>query len=133
MSALVRYCLSKGHTVGGYDRSDSHLLEQLRHEGAYITLDESAEAIPESFRNPDDTLVVYTPAVPESHDGLRWFRDHGFDVIKRAELLGKITRNSLGICFAGTHGKTTTSSMAAHILHQSSVGCNAFRRYITQL
>lgn len=126
MSALVRYCLSKGHRVGGYDRSDSHLLEQLRQEGAQITLDESAEAIPEAFRNPDDTLVVYTPAVPDSHQGLRWLRDHGFEVVKRSELLGKITRSSLGICFAGTHGKTTTSSMAAHILHQSSVGCNAF-------
>lgn len=126
MSALVRYCLSKGHRVGGYDRSDSHLLEQLRQEGAQITLDESAEAIPEAFRNPDDTLVVYTPAVPDSHQGLRWLRDNGFEVVKRSELLGKITRSSLGICFAGTHGKTTTSSMAAHILHQSSVGCNAF-------
>lgn len=126
MSALVRYCLSKGHRVGGYDRSDSHLLEQLRQEGAQLTLDESAEAIPEAFRNPDDTLVVYTPAVPDSHQGLRWLRDNGFEVVKRSELLGKITRSSLGICFAGTHGKTTTSSMAAHILHQSSVGCNAF-------
>lgn len=126
MSALVRYCLSKGHRTGGYDRSDSHLLEQLRQEGAEITLDESADAIPEAFRNPEDTLVVYTPAVPATHEGLRWFRDHGFEVVKRAELLGKITRSSLGICFAGTHGKTTTSSMAAHILHQSSVGCNAF-------
>lgn len=126
MSALVRYCLSKGHRVGGYDRSDSHLLEQLRQEGAQITLDENAEAIPEAFRNPDDTLVVYTPAVPDSHQGLRWLRDNGFEVVKRSELLGKITRSSLGICFAGTHGKTTTSSMAAHILHQSSVGCNAF-------
>lgn len=126
MSALVRYCLSKGHRVGGYDRSDSHLLEQLRQEGAQITLDESAEAIPEAFRNPDDTLVAYTPAVPDSHQGLRWLRDNGFEVVKRSELLGKITRSSLGICFAGTHGKTTTSSMAAHILHQSSVGCNAF-------
>lgn len=126
MSALVRYCLSQGHTVGGYDRSESHLLAQLRHEGACITLDESAEAIPVAFRNPADTLVVYTPAVPDSHEGLRWFRDNGFEVVKRSELLGKITRSTLGICFAGTHGKTTTSSMAAHILHQSSVGCNAF-------
>lgn len=70
--------------------------------------------------------MVYTPAVPDSHQGLRWLRDNGFEVVKRSELLGKITRSSLGICFAGTHGKTTTSSMAAHILHQSSVGCNAF-------
>lgn len=126
MSALVRYFLSKGHRVGGYDRSDSHLLRQLREEGAVITLDDSAAAIPEGFRNPEDTLVVYTPAVPDSHEGLRWFRDNGFEVVKRAELLGKVTRASKGICFAGTHGKTTTSSMAAHILHCSEAGCNAF-------
>lgn len=126
MSALVRYCLSKGHKVGGYDRSESHLLSQLRQEGADITCDESESAIPAAFRNPEDTLVVYTPAVPDSHKGLSWFRANGFEVVKRSELLGKITRSSLGICFAGTHGKTTTSSMAAHILHQSSVGCNAF-------
>ncbi|MCM1336659.1 MAG: UDP-N-acetylmuramate--L-alanine ligase [Candidatus Amulumruptor caecigallinarius] len=126
MSALVRYCLSKGHRVGGYDRADSHLLRQLAAEGAVITLDDSAEAIPAEFRNPADTLVVYTPAVPASHPGLSWFRNNGFEVVKRAELLGKITRSSLGICFAGTHGKTTTSSMAAHILHSSPVGCNAF-------
>lgn len=126
MSALVRYCLSKGHKVGGYDRSESHLLSQLRQEGADITCDESESAIPAAFRHPGDTLVVYTPAVPDSHKGLSWFRANGFEVVKRSELLGKITRSSLGICFAGTHGKTTTSSMAAHILHQSSVGCNAF-------
>lgn len=126
MSALVRYCLSKGHRVGGYDRSESHLLSQLRQEGADITCDESEAAIPDAFRNAADTLVVYTPAVPDSHKGLSWFRANGFEVVKRSELLGKITRSSLGICFAGTHGKTTTSSMAAHILHQSSVGCNAF-------
>lgn len=126
MSALVRYCLSQGHHTGGYDRADSHLLQQLREEGAVITLDESAEAIPQEFRNPENTLVVITPAVPDTHPGLRWFRDNGFEVIKRAALLGKITRTSKGICFAGTHGKTTTSSIAAHILHQSPTGCNAF-------
>lgn len=126
MSALVRYCLSKGHKVGGYDRTDSHLLRQLREEGAEITLDDSADAIPAAYRDPEQTLVVYTPAVPDSHPGLTWFRANGFEVVKRAELLGKITRTSLGICFAGTHGKTTTSSMAAHILHSSPVGCNAF-------
>lgn len=126
MSALLRYCLALGHKVAGYDRCDSELLQKLRLEGAHITLDESAEAIPQEFRNPESTLVVFTPAVPDSHEALTWFRSHGFEVIKRSEFLGKVTRTSKGICFAGTHGKTTTSSIAAHILNCSPTGCNAF-------
>lgn len=127
MAALERYCLSKGMEVGGYDRTPTELTSQLEAEGVAMTFDDSAEAIPAAFRNPDETLVVYTPAVPDSHAGLRWFRDNGFEVVKRSRLLGDITRSSHGICFAGTHGKTTTSSMAAHILHSTpGAGCNAF-------
>lgn len=127
MAALERYCLSKGMEVGGYDRTPTELTSQLETEGVAMTFDDSAEAIPAAFRNPEETLVVYTPAVPDSHAGLRWFRDNGFEVVKRSRLLGDITRSSHGICFAGTHGKTTTSSMAAHILHSTpGVGCNAF-------
>lgn len=127
MAALERYCLSKGMEVGGYDRTPTELTSQLEAEGVAMTFDDSAEAIPAAFRNPEETLVVYTPAVPDSHAGLRWFRDNGFEVVKRSRLLGDITRSSHGICFAGTHGKTTTSSMAAHILHSTpGVGCNAF-------
>lgn len=127
MAALERYCLSKGMEVGGYDRTPTELTSQLEAEGVAMTFDDSAEAIPAAFRNPEETLVVYTPAVPDSHAGLRWFRDNGFEVVKRSRLLGDITRSSHGICFAGTHGKTTTSSMAAHILHSTpDVGCNAF-------
>lgn len=127
MAALERYCLSKGMEVGGYDRTPTELTSQLEAEGVAMTFDDSAEAIPDAFRNPEETLVVYTPAVPDSHAGLRWFRDNGFEVVKRSRLLGDITRSSHGICFAGTHGKTTTSSMAAHILHSTpGVGCNAF-------
>lgn len=126
MSALIRYFLAKGYPVAGYDKTPSLLTEEVRKEGAQIIYDENPELIPDNFRNAKDTLVVYTPAVPESHAGMTWFRKNGFEVAKRAKLLGMITRSSKGLCFAGTHGKTTTSSMAAHILAQSPIGCNAF-------
>ena len=126
MSALVRYFLSKGYRVAGYDRTPSPLTAQLQSEGLEIVYDESVELIPDYCRDPETTLVVYTPAIPATHAGLTYFREHGFKVVKRAELLGLITRASKGLCFAGTHGKTTTSSMAAHIFHESPIGCNAF-------
>ena len=126
MAALERYFLSCGMEVGGYDRTETDLLRALRSEGVKITLDDRAEAIPEAFRNPETTLVVYTPAVPDSHPGLSWLRNNGFTVMKRSAVLGMITRHTRAICFSGTHGKTTTSCMAAHMLHQSGTGCNAF-------
>lgn len=127
MAALERYYLSRGCEVAGYDRTPTDLTRALAEEGVAINYDDSAEAIPESFRdNPANVLVVYTPALPDSHPQLTYFRDHGYEVVKRAEVLGRITRDSKGICFAGTHGKTTTSSMAAHVLHTCYVGCNAF-------
>ncbi len=127
MAALERYFLARGCKVAGYDRTPTDLTGALTDEGADITYDESVEAIPSTFRNaPEEVLVVYTPALPDNHPQLRYFRDHGYEVVKRAEALGRITRDSLGLCFAGTHGKTTTSSMAAHILHNCEVGCNAF-------
>ena len=126
MANLERFFLANGYKVAGYDRTPSELTSALIAEGVEITFDERAELIPDYCRNSATTLVVYTPAVPDSHQGLRWFRDNSFRVIKRAQLLGIITHNSKALCFAGTHGKTTTSSMAAHILHQSSIGCNAF-------
>ena len=126
MAALERYFKARGYNVGGYDRTPTDLTRALENEGIAITYDDSAEAIPESFRNPADTLVVYTPAVPDSHPGLAWFRANGFEVVKRAAVLGLVTRHSKALCFSGTHGKTTTSSMAAHLLHSSPCGCNAF-------
>jgi UDP-N-acetylmuramate--alanine ligase len=126
MAALERYFLSKGYTVGGYDRTPTALTQQLQDEGVDISFDDAAEAIPQTFRDPQTTVVVYTPAIPDSHPGLTWFRNNGFQPIKRAKVLGIVTRDSLSLCFAGTHGKTTTSSMAAHILHSCPVGCNAF-------
>ena len=126
MSALVRYFLAKGYRVAGYDRTSSPLTEALQSEGLEIVYDESVDLIPDYCRDPKTTLVVYTPAIPATHAGLVYFREHGFKVVKRAELLGLITQSSKGLCFSGTHGKTTTSSMAAHIFHESPVGCNAF-------
>lgn len=126
MSALERYFLSKGMAVGGYDRTASHLTEQLRAEGALIHYTDDPGAIPEACRDRTHTLVVYTPAIPESHHELAWFRANGFEVQKRAQVLGTLTRAMKGLCVAGTHGKTTTTAMAAHILHGSHVGCNAF-------
>lgn len=126
MAALERYYLAKGYRVTGYDLTPSQLTSQLASEGVEMYYDESADLIPSYCRDPKKTLVVYTPAVPETHAGLRYFRENGFEVVKRAQLLGIITHNSLGLCFSGTHGKTTTSSMAAHILNTSPIGCNAF-------
>lgn len=126
MAALERYYLSRGCKVAGYDRTPTELTQELIQEGVDIVFDENPELIPADFRNPETTLVIYTPAVPDSHPGLQFFRKVGHEVIKRAAALGRITRASHGICFAGTHGKTTTSSMAAHIMHCSKTGCNAF-------
>ena len=126
MAALERYFLAKGKRVAGYDRTPSDLTHELEQEGVHIDYDESPDLIPDYCRDPERTLVVYTPAVPASHQGLTYFREHGFEVVKRAALLGVVTSHSKGLCFAGTHGKTTTSSMAAHILHSSGIGCNAF-------
>ena len=126
MSALVRYFLSKGKKVGGYDRTPSELTLKLIEEGADIHYDEAPENIPSDFLNPESTLVVYTAAMPEDHILLQYFRKYGFTIYKRAQVLGMLTRSSKGLCAAGTHGKTTTSTMAAHLLHQSHIGCDAF-------
>ena len=126
MAALERYFLAQGKCIAGYDRTPSELTAALQQEGVHIDFDEDPALIPDYCRDPERTLVVYTPAVPDSHKGLTYFRNGGFEVIKRAALLGVVTAHSKGLCFAGTHGKTTTSSMAAHILHDSGIGCNAF-------
>lgn len=126
MSALARYFLFKGYRVAGYDRTASHITDALSAEGAEICFDESPTLIPDYCKSPENTLVVYTPAVPESHAGFSFFRENGFEIVKRAKLLGMITRNSRALCVAGTHGKTTTSSMLAHILDSAPDGCNAF-------
>ena len=126
MAALERYFLARGARVAGYDRTPSDLTDALQAEGVEIVFDENPDLIPDYCRDPQNTLVVYTPAVPDTHAGLRWLRENGFEVVKRARVLGLVTEGSKALCFSGTHGKTTTSSMAAHMLQVSGIGCNAF-------
>lgn len=126
MSAIVRYFLTNGYNVGGYDKTPTPLTERLIDEGAQIHYDESVESIPQCFKDKEHTLVVFTPAIPEEHEELQWFRKNGFEVQKRAQVLGYISMKLKAVCAAGTHGKTTTSTMAAHLLHQSGIDCNAF-------
>ena len=126
MSALIRYSLSLGKRVAGYDRTPSELTARLVEEGAVIHYEEDVNQIPEWCRDAATTLIVYTPAIPNEHAELNYFRTNGFEIHKRAQVLGIITRSSKALCVAGTHGKTTTSTMAAHLLQQSHVGCTAF-------
>jgi UDP-N-acetylmuramate--alanine ligase len=126
MSALVRYFLAKGYNVGGYDKTPSELTERLIEEGAKIHYEENVDTIEDCFKQENSTLVVYTPAIPATHKELVYFREHGFEIQKRAQVLGFLTQSHKGLCVAGTHGKTSTSTMAAHLLHQSKVDCNAF-------
>ena len=126
MSALARYFKAKGYHVAGYDRTQSDLTRQLQKEGMDIHYEDNIEQIPEDFRNPEDTLVVFTPAIPSSLNELLYFLEKGFLVLKRSQALGEITCSQRALCIAGTHGKTTTSTMTAHLLHHSQVDCNAF-------
>ena len=132
MSAIARYFLKKGMVVAGYDKTPSVLTRQLEKEGVLIHYEESLDEVPHACRNKDHTLVVYTPAVPKEHKELVWFQENGFDVEKRAQVLGMLSRSHKALCFAGTHGKTTTSAMCAHIMHQSHIDCNAFLGGISQ-
>ncbi len=126
MSAIERYFTHRGAVVAGYDRTPSNLTRQLEKEGILIHYDENVEEIPHACKDKASCLVVYTPAIPATHKELTWFRENGFEVQKRAQVLGMLTRTHKGLCVAGTHGKTTTSTMCAHIMHQSQAGCNAF-------
>ena len=132
MSAIARYFLHKGLVVGGYDKTPSDLTGKLQQEGAFIHYSEDVEQIPAACKHTDTTLVIYTPAIPAEHKELVYFRQNGFEIQKRAQVLGTLTRSLKGLCVAGTHGKTTTSSMAAHLLHQSHIDCNAFLGGITK-
>ena len=126
MSAIARYFLNKGMTVAGYDKTPSELTHNLEKEGMQIHYEENVNAIPQECRDASHTLIIYTPAIPAEHKELVFFRERGFDIQKRAQVLGTLTRTHKGLCVAGTHGKTSTSTMCAHIMHQSSVDCNAF-------
>ena len=125
-SAIARYFIHRGQVVAGYDKTPSDLTHQLEKEGMLIHYEEDIDEIPHACKNPKSTLVVYTPAIPATHKELEFFREGGFEIQKRAQVLGTLTRSHKGLCFAGTHGKTTTSTMCAHIMHQSHMDCNAF-------
>ena len=126
MSAIARYFLKRGLVVAGYDKTPSTLTRQLEQEGMLVHYDEDVAQIPAACLQPSSCLVVYPPAIPDEHAELQYFRQHGFDIQKRAQVLGTLTRQHRGLCVAGTHGKTTTSTMCAHIMHQSHLDCNAF-------
>ena len=126
MSAIARYFIHQGMVVAGYDKTPSKLTAQLEQEGMLIHYEENVELIPVACRNPKDCLVIYTPAIPEEHKEMQYFRAAGFEIKKRSQVLGMLTQAHKGLCVAGTHGKTTTSTMCAHIMHQSSADCNAF-------
>lgn len=126
MSAIARYFLKKGLVVGGYDKTPSDLTRQLEKEGMHIHYEENVHQIPAACQQKDTCLVIYTPAIPQTHQELVFFRENGFEIQKRAQVLGTLTKAHKGLCVAGTHGKTTTSTMCAHIMHQSHLDCNAF-------
>jgi UDP-N-acetylmuramate--alanine ligase len=126
MSALARYFHTKGFRVAGYDRTETKLTSDLQSEGINVCFDESVDQIPAKYSKSENTLVIITPAIPQNNPQLKYFQENNFTIQKRAQVLGNITRQSKGICIAGTHGKTTTSTITAHLLYQSQVSCNAF-------
>lgn len=126
MSALARYFKAKGFCVAGYDRTESVLTRELVAEGIDVNYSDSEKVIPEIYRDAENTMVVYTPAIPADNIQYDFFIRNGFCIAKRAQVLGQITRIERGLCIAGTHGKTTTSTMTAHVLKQSHVDCSAF-------
>lgn len=126
MSAIARYFLHKGAVVAGYDKTPSALTSQLECEGMLIHYEENVDEIPHACKTKESCLVIYTPAIPADHKELVYFRENGFTIEKRAQVLGTLTRTHKGLCVAGTHGKTTTSTICAHIMHQSHIDCNAF-------
>jgi len=126
MSAIARYFLKKGLVVAGYDKTPSDLTRQLEKEGMLIHYEENLDEIPHICKQKETCLVIYTPAIPEEHKELQYFRANSFEIQKRAQVLGTLTQAHKGLCVAGTHGKTTTSTMCAHIMHQSQLDCNAF-------
>ena len=126
MSAIARYYIKQSKFVAGYDKTPSKLTDQLIKEGMHIHFEDNVNLIPEECRNAKDTLVIYTPAIPDTHTEFQYFTKQGFDIQKRAQVLGTLTKEHKGLCVAGTHGKTTTSTMCAHIMHNSHLDCNAF-------
>lgn len=126
MSALARYFKTRGFDVAGYDRAETKLTQELVSEGIQVSYFDEEIHIPANYLSAKNTLVILTPAIPASHPQLKYFEKNNFTIQKRAQVLGNITMQSKGICVAGTHGKTTTSTITAHLMYQSQVSCSAF-------
>ena len=126
MSALARYFLANGKLVAGYDKTPTEITKALEDLGIAVHFDDAMEGLKAPFLNPEETLVVYTPAVPNSHVQLNYFKDHGFKVLKRSTVLGEITKQTVCLAVAGTHGKTTTTSILGHLLNVCDVPVTAF-------
>lgn len=126
MSNLARYFKFKGRTVAGYDKTPSQLTDELEGEGISIHFKDDVGLIPDEFLDKEKTMIVRTPAVPDSHTELKYFFENGFTVLKRAQVLGEVSKDDKCLCISGTHGKTTTSMLTAHLLKQSHVDCSAF-------
>ncbi len=133
MSALARWFGVNGFEVAGYDRTQTHLTDTLHAEGISVHFEDSVDLIPAAFlQNPGQTLIVFTPAIPKNHSEYNYLKDNGFTLQKRSQVLGLIAGGMFTVGVAGTHGKTTTSSMTAHLLRHSGVNCAAFLGGITQ-
>ncbi len=132
MSALARYFKANGYAVTGYDRTPTLLTSELEKEGITICFEDNVALIQEEYKSPVTTLIVYTPAIPDDHKQLNYFRQQGFNIKKRSQVLGLLTCQRKGVCVAGTHGKTTISTMIAHLLKQSKVDCSAFLGGVSQ-
>jgi UDP-N-acetylmuramate--alanine ligase len=126
MSSLARYFQALGKKVGGYDKTPTSLTDELIQEGIGVHFDDNVNEVDSQFLDKKSCLVIFTPAIPKDHTELNYFLSNGFNVMKRSAVLGLITQDHFTIAVAGTHGKTTTSSMIAHILHASGVNCTAF-------
>ncbi|RDK84214.1 UDP-N-acetylmuramate--L-alanine ligase [Marinirhabdus gelatinilytica] len=126
MSALARFAKLKGFAVFGYDKTETNLTRALNSEGIGITFVDTVDEIPAHIQQKEETLVVYTPAIPRANSLLNWFRENNYTVIKRSQLLGEVTRNTLCLAVAGTHGKTTTSAILGHLLAYCEMPVTAF-------
>lgn len=126
MSALARYFVANGNTVAGYDKTPSDITSALIDLGVAIHFEDNINAISDEFKDASKTLIVYTPAIPESHSELQYFKQHNFEIKKRSEVLGDFTRNTFCFAVAGTHGKTTTTSILGHLLNECNVNMTAF-------
>jgi UDP-N-acetylmuramate--alanine ligase len=126
MSALARYFNAKGNRVSGYDKTKTEITDSLETLGITIHFKDDINAIEKQFLNPEATFVVYTPAIPETHSEFNYFKNNGFNILKRSEILGEITKNTFCLAVAGTHGKTTTTSILGHLLKECNVEVTAF-------